>query len=1147
MNNSFLLNEFVNRFNKQVKEEYQFKNTAEEDFIFKFSYGEYNFKINNEGFLFINSDKVTLNDIEFKKNIFSKNIYYKNQKLKLSKKEFKYLEIIFRNIFSLSMDIEVSEFFHSLSSRESNFKKDYLLFLRDNLFKYSLDYIFIYKYIFDLGLSLNLEKNIVDSLILKELYKEKIFRNDMEYGYFLNDFIYFFLLFDFESPNKKVLNDLAEGNKDLLEYLSKKLYKKEIKALKSINKYVEVRDQKNYFFSRQIYLNILKRNELNNIGGAMMHLNEKEEREFIIEFKDMNDEICQYSVNSEKDEVSGLFNVEYLESLEKESNPILISGTDRIDFNSCLQYKKEDTDKDEKDRINRVYPTIGKILQNVNFVREDFINFPKIFMSDITEQKILGFREINREFLRDKGVWLNQGKRYIEVTLENILNYFQEQKTYEIDFKLFLNRIGNRKIEKEKLDTNWINNIREKESGDVYNNFIFKFDLDTDYIFEKVKDELKDSFINLGFEIEISFKSNIKCFKIMTPFEIKFKNAEKYVGTDVVVIDFGTSSTCIAYSNGKMITLENMEETNDKSRIFENPTNFLVNNWENFSEKWLNETYPDIIRMEGVYDREGDFFQGHKLKDEEGGLNRGIINATLDQIKLVPYRRLKLGEPIKFRPAIDHDKDINLVSSEAVKEDKDNFKPIVAYSYLLGRNVMYPIKKTNEINEERLSVNFRMTIPTKFDKEVKEAIREDIERGLRLSAPQNIRDMIKVDIGNEEPVAFIGAMIEKGYIKRGDKFAVLDLGGGTLDYAFGLYRKATDEEEEEEEIVNVLEVFNTDGNERGGSEYLINKISYSIYSENSEEMKKNKIPFIVPYDEKPIEHFSENLLVGKTTNSYLNLKYINEISKRLLINGEKREDGKYPITLKDINNADVIIDLSVRYSEIIGKKSETENSIEISEIKDTLVGKYMEKIVDDFIDLIQKNIPTPYDNLKIFRAGNGSRSIILEGILNEKIKQFCDKDPIFIDELNQDGVNPKTAVVLGEVNLAGMESTKIIYRNKSKEDEVPFEFYVGRQDEEGSSAFEELIYKGSIERTWKKYGIVSKLKREKEIFYSDVLGILDIKDERLRRQRLSFAEEEMQNSGKLWIRPNVANKIEYVFSKEEPNEEITGAIIELKR
>lgn len=1132
MNNLFLFNQFKNKFNEKVEGKYRINEIENEENTYEFSYGSYNFKINREREVFINSERIFFNDIAIKKNIFQKSIYLKNQKLKLSKQEVNYLEIIFRNIFSLSMDIEVSEFFHSLSSRESNFKKDYLLFLRDNLFKYSLDYIFIYKYIFDLGLSLNLEKNVVDSLILKELYKEKNFRNDMEYRYFLNDFIYFFLLFDFESPNKKILNDLAEGDKDLLEYLSKKLYKKEIKALKSINKYVEVRDQKNYFFSRQIYLNILKKNELNNIGGAKMYLNETEEREFIIEFKDMNDEICQYSINSEKDEGSGLFNVEYLESLERESNPILISGTDRIDFNSCLQYKKEDTDKDEKDRINRTYPTIGKILQNVNFVREDFINFPKIFMSDITEQKILGFREINREFLRDKGVWLNQGKRYIEVTLKNILNYFQEQKTYEIDFKLFLNRIGNRKIEKEKIDTNWINNIREKESRDVYNNFIFKFDLDTDYIFEKIKDELKDSFINLGFEIEISFKSNIKCFKIMTPFEIKFKNAEKYVGTDAVVIDFGTSSTCIAYSNGKMITLENMEETNDKSRIFENPTNFLVNNWENFSEKWLNETYPDIIRMKEISDREGDFFQGHKLKDEEGGLNREIINATLDQIKLVPYRRLKLGETVQFRPAIDHDKDINLVSGEATKEDKDNFKPIVAYSYLLGRNVMYPIKRTNEINEERLSVNFRMTIPTKFDKEVKEAIREDIERGLKLSAPQNIRDMIKVEIGNEEPVAFIGAMIEKGDIKRGDKFAVLDLGGGTLDYAFGLYRKATEEEEEEdEEVVNVLEVFNTDGNERGGAEYLINKISYSIYESNSEDMKNKKIPFIVPYDEKPIEYFPENLLIGKTTNSYLNLKYINEISKNILIDLESMKNEPYALTLKDINNIDTIVDLQV-------------NSKEISS---ELIEKYMEKIVDDFIDLIQKNIPTPYDNLKIFRAGNGSRSKILESILDEKIYQFCNKKSIFPDELNQDGVNSKTAVVLGEVNLSGITNIKVIYKNKSKEDEVPFEFYVGRQDEEGSSAFEELIYKGSIERTWKKYGVVPKLKREKEIFYSDVLGISDIKDERLRRQRLSFSEEEMQNSGRLWIRPNVANKIEYVFSKEEPNEEITGAIIELKR
>lgn len=72
MNNSFLLNEFVNRFNKEVKEEYKFKNIDEENFIFKCSYGEYDFKINDKGFLYINSDKLSLSDIEFKKIFFQK-------------------------------------------------------------------------------------------------------------------------------------------------------------------------------------------------------------------------------------------------------------------------------------------------------------------------------------------------------------------------------------------------------------------------------------------------------------------------------------------------------------------------------------------------------------------------------------------------------------------------------------------------------------------------------------------------------------------------------------------------------------------------------------------------------------------------------------------------------------------------------------------------------------------------------------------------------------------------------------------------------------------------------------------------------------------------------------------------------------------
>ena len=436
MNNSFLLNEFVNRFNKEVKEEYKFKNIDEENFIFKCSYGEYDFKINDKGFLYINSDKLSLSDIEFKKNIFSKNIYYKNQKMKLSKEEVKYLEVVFRNVFYLDRDDEMYEFFHSLSSREKKFKENYLLYLRDVLFKYSLDYVYIYKYVYALAL----EKNIVEALISKDLYKDDFLKDEDEYLYFLNDFLYFFILFNFTIPKRALLEKSGEENKKILEYIFKKLYLKEFKNLDSLNKYISNKNQKKYLFARQIYLNILKRNELKNLGGfSMSGIGDK--RDFIIEFKDGNDEKCRYAVSIDNDNKDRAYIVEYLSSLKNEKNPILIVGTDKFDFDKALLYKSEDLEPTEKDEIEREYPTIKKVLKDVKFKEEEFINFPKVSIFDITEKKTLGFNEINREFLRDKGIWLNQGKRYFQLTLENILDYFQKNKAYDIDLSLYITRV----------------------------------------------------------------------------------------------------------------------------------------------------------------------------------------------------------------------------------------------------------------------------------------------------------------------------------------------------------------------------------------------------------------------------------------------------------------------------------------------------------------------------------------------------------------------------------------------------------------------------------------------------------------------------------------------------------------------------------
>jgi hypothetical protein len=87
---------------------------------------------------------------------------------------------------------------------------------------------------------------------------------------------------------------------------------------------------------------------------------------------------------------------------------------------------------------------------------------------------------------------------------------------------------------------------------------------------------------------------------------------------------------------------------------------------------------------------------------------------------------------------------------------------------------------------------------------------------------------------------------------------VFDFGGGTLDFAFGLYRKASDNQEEivfedeAEKYNSVIEIFKTDGELIGG-ETIIESISYQIYQDNKEIMKENEIPILVPPHEQKIE------------------------------------------------------------------------------------------------------------------------------------------------------------------------------------------------------------------------------------------------------------------------------------------------------
>ena len=76
-------------------------------------------------------------------------------------------------------------------------------------------------------------------------------------------------------------------------------------------------------------------------------------------------------------------------------------------------------------------------------------------------------------------------------------------------------------------------------------------------------------------------------------------------------------------------------------------------------------------------------------------------------------------------------------------------------------------------------------------------------------------------------------------------FAIYDLGGGTVDFAFGMFRTALDEDEEEESDY-FIENFGTDGDEKVGGEKLIHQLAYKIYCDNRDVMVENRIKFVLP-------------------------------------------------------------------------------------------------------------------------------------------------------------------------------------------------------------------------------------------------------------------------------------------------------------
>ena len=137
-------------------------------------------------------------------------------------------------------------------------------------------------------------------------------------------------------------------------------------------------------------------------------------------------------------------------------------------------------------------------------------------------------------------------------------------------------------------------------------------------------------------------------------------------------------------------------------------------------------------------------------------------------------------------------KEINLPPYEELQEG--DFDPIELYAYYIGLHI-------NNQYSKRIYMEYLLSFPVTYALDVRNRILNSFRKGLRRSLPQTVlqdaqcMEKFRVEQGVGEPAAYAVCALQefKLFPKENEKiaYAIFDFGGGTTDFDFGIWRKAS--------------------------------------------------------------------------------------------------------------------------------------------------------------------------------------------------------------------------------------------------------------------------------------------------------------------------------------------------------------------
>jgi len=544
-------------------------------------------------------------------------------------------------------------------------------------------------------------------------------------------------------------------------------------------------------------------------------------------------------------------------------------------------------------------------------------------------------------------------------------------------------------------------------------------------------------------------------------FNIRARDPARDLREGFVAIDFGTSSTVVAWDHNGRAELMRVGVKDfwakERPGDYENPTVLEFIDLAAMLSQWQSSAYRPSVRWDQVRCSHEAL---HNWRNNES--NPQVVGSILGKIKQWALRqandyRLRITDQ---KNGLEHEfaplQPRNPVKGQPLTVGNDDaFDPIELYAWFLGMNINW--------RQRGLFLKYYMSFPVDYPQAVKDNILAAFRRGLQRSLPetlvrQPVFSEFLVEERASEPAAYAAIALPTLGIApgadSGEGYAVFDFGGGTADFDFGFYRQPTPEEEDEGWEA-VFERCGSAGDKFLGGENLLEHLAYLTLRHNLDLCRNNRIAFTRPLDAEDFP--GSEMFLEKTRAAATNTLMLMSRLRPLWETGEMPDAGS-GVTKIDLLNRE-------------GAKVSCELAIPSAALLKYLEQR-IEKGVQSFFVALRAAFGADLpEHVHILLAGNASRSrqvSALFGLLPANAgndanspftrtqayqrKLFGNRMPIFTthlplaaDESNVYSPTGKTGVALGLLKLCPGSALKIIdHTRQSSGDEAPFAYHVGR-------------------------------------------------------------------------------------------------------